>query len=102
MHLLHAFECYEVGVALIFRTPENVFSHKKFKTKSKNFECLIRDLQYIDHTDCVAQFGEDLHLILDHCSVACDVFGLGNRLRMTEVIITPPLAVPNKEPTIIM
>ena len=74
--LSHAFQDCEAGVSLKFRTSGKAFSLRRFNTKSKNFEYLIRELLYTNDADVVAHTEEDVQLITDCFSDACDAFGL--------------------------
>ena len=92
--LSHAFQDLEAGVSIRFRSTGKVFNLRRFNTKSKNLKALIRELLYADDADFVTHTEEDLQLIIDRFSAACDVFGLKISLKKTKVMITPPPGVP--------
>ena len=98
--LMHAFKNCEVGVLLLFRTTGKVFNLRRFNTKSKVFQDLIRELLYADDADFVAHTEADMQIILDNFSEACDAFGLKISLKKTKVMFTPAPGEPYIEPNI--
>ena len=63
--LTHAFKDCDQGILLRFRTSGKVFNLRRFHTKSKTFEVLVRELLYADDADFLARFSQ-----------ACIAFGL--------------------------
>ena len=51
MLLSHAFKDSGAGMAVKFKTSGKVFNLRRFNTKSKSFECLIRELLYAGDAD---------------------------------------------------
>ena len=76
--LTHAFKDCDQGILLRFRTSGKVFNLRRFHTKSKTFEVLVRELLYADDADFLAHTQTDIQHIIDRFSQACIVFGLKN------------------------
>ena len=62
MLLSYTFKDCGAGVALKFRTNGKVFNLGRLNTKSKSFECLIRELLNADDADFVAHSEEDFQV----------------------------------------
>ena len=100
--LSHAFKDCNTGVAIRFRTTGKVFNLRRFNTKSKNFQALIRDLLYADDADFVTHTEEDLQLLMDRFSSSCNAFGLQISIKKTKVMFTPPPGMPYTQPSIVV
>ena len=98
--LTYAFGDCDKGVYLRFRTSGKVFNLRRFNTKSKNFQSLIRELLYADDADFVAHTEEDMQEIMDLFSSACTAFGLTISIKKTKVMFTPAPGAPYVEPNI--
>ena len=98
--LSYAFEDYDKGVPLRFRTTGKVFNLRRFNAKSKTFEALFRELLYADDADFLAHSEEDMQYIMDRFSHACTVFGLKISMTKTKVMFTPAIGEPYIEPNI--
>ena len=98
--LSYAFQDCDTGVFIRFRTSGKVFNLRRFNTKLKTFQSLVRELLFADDADLVANTAEDMQLIMDIFSRACLVFGLTINLKKTKVMYTPPIGQAYVEPNI--
>ena len=98
--LTHAFQNCDIGVFIRFRTSGKVFNLRRFSSKTKTFEALVRELLYADDADLVAHSEEDMQAIMDLFSTACRHFGLTISLDKTKVMYTAPPGQPYIEPNI--
>ena len=98
--LSYAFQDYDKGVPLRFITTGKVFNLRRFNSKSKTFEALVRELLYADDADFLADSEVDMQFIMDRFSHACTVFGLKISLKKTKVMFTPAIGEPYIEPNI--
>ena len=98
--LMNAFSDCDVGVLLQFRTSGKVFNLRRFNAKSKVFQDLVRELLYADDADFLAHTENDMQLIMDNFSRACDAFGLKISLKKTKVMFTPAPGEEYIEPNI--
>ena len=62
--LSYAFQDCDIGVFIRFRTSGKVFNLRRFTTKSKTFQSLVRELLFADDADVVANTEEDMQLIM--------------------------------------
>ena len=92
--LSYAFQDYEKGVPLRFRTTGKVFNLRRFHSKSKTFEALAGELLYAVDAHFLAHSEEDMQYIMNTFSHACTVFGLRISLKKTKVMFTPALGEP--------
>ena len=84
-----------------FRTSGKVFNLRRFNSKSKTFQCLVRELLFADDADLVAHTEEDMQLIMDIFSGTCFAFGLTINLKKTkDVMYSPPIRQVYVEPNI--
>jgi hypothetical protein len=97
-----AFKNCDIGVYIRFRTSGKVFNLRRFNSKSKTFQILVRELLYADDADLVAHTEEDMQMIMDKLSGACNVFGLTISLKKTYTMYTPPIGLPYVEPNIMV
>ena len=100
--LSYAFQHCDKGVLLRFRTTGKLFNLRRFNTKSKTFEALVRDLLYADDADFMAHIEADMQHIMDRFSHACTAFGLKISLKKTKVMFTPAPDEPYIQPNIIV
>ena len=100
--LTHAFKDCEKGILLRFRTTGRVFNLRRFNTKSKTFQVLIRELLYADDADFLAHNEVDMQQLLDHFSASCTAFGLKISLKKTKLMFTPASDEPYIEPNILV
>ena len=100
--LEYAFKDCDVGVYIRFRTSGKVFNLRRFNSKSKTFQALVRELLYADDADLVAHTEEDMQMIMDKLSSACTAFGLTISLKKTYAMYTPPIGLPYVEPNIMV
>ena len=98
--LSYAFQDCDIGVFIRFRTSGKVFNLRRFNTKPKTFQSLVRELLFADDADLVANTEEDMQLIMDIFSRACLAFGLTINLKKTKVMYTPPIGQVYVEPNI--
>ena len=80
----YAFSGCDVGVLLLFRISGKVFNLRRFNAKSKVFHDLIRELLYADDADFLAHTENDMQVIVNNSSRACDAFGLKFSLKKTK------------------
>ena len=96
-YILH--DC-DTGVYIRFRTSGKVFSLRRFKTKSKTIQLLVRELLFADDANLVVHAEEDMQLIMDIFSRACLAFSLSINLKKTKIMYTPPIGQVYVEPNI--
>ena len=89
--LSYAFQNFDIGVYIRFRTSGKVFNLRRFNTKSKTFQSLIGVLLFADDADLFAHTEEDMQLIMDIFSRACLAFGLTINLKTPVSPYTPPI-----------
>ena len=87
--LTHAFQDCDNGIQLRFRSTGKVFDLRRFNTRSKTFQLLVRELLYADDADFVAHTEEDMQTLMDRFSEACTAFGLTISLKKTKMMFTP-------------
>ena len=92
--LWFAFHDSNLSVMIRFRTTGKVFDLRRFNSKSKTSDCLLRELLYADDADLVAHSVEDMQDIRDRFANACKCFGLTISLDKTKVMFT---SVPGEE-----
>ena len=100
--LAHAFHDCDIGINMRFRTTGKVFNLRRFNTRSKTFQALIRELLYADDADFVAYTHEDMQNFMDRFSEASTAFGLTISLKKTKVMCTPAPGKPYTEPNIVV
>ena len=96
----YAFQDCDIRVYTRFRTSGKVFNLRRFNTKPKTFQSLVRELLFADDADFVANTEEDMQLIMNIFSRACLAFGLTINLKKTKVMYTPPISQVYVEPNI--
>ena len=100
--LEHAFKYCDIGVYIRFRTSGKVFNLRRFNSKSKTFQIIVRELLYADDADLVAHTEEEMQKTMDKLSSACTAFGLTISLKKTYAMYTPPIGLPYVEPNIMV
>ena len=98
--LSYEFQDCDIGVYISFRTSGKVFNLRRFNTKSKTFQSLVRELLFADDADLVAHTEKDMQLIMDISSRAYLAFGLTINLKKAKVMYTPPIGQVYVEPNI--
>ena len=87
--LRHAFGEIEDGVKFQFRTSGGLFTHQRFKAKTRTRTSIIWDLMFADDAALVATSFEEAQCLMDRFSAACKAFGLTISIKKTEVIHQP-------------
>ena len=100
--LTRAFQYCDIGIQLRFRTTGKVFDLRRFNTRSKTFQLLVRELLYVDDADFVAHTEEVMQTLMDRFSEACTAFGLTISLKKPKVMFTPTTGEPYTEPNIMV
>ena len=89
--LSYALQHCDIRLYICFRTFGKVFNLRRFNTKLKASQSLVRELLFSDEADLVAHTEEDMQLTMDIISRACFAFGLTINLKKTKVMYTPPI-----------
>ena len=100
--LEHAFKDCDIGVYIRFRTSGKVFNLRRFNSKSKTFQIIVRELLYADDADLVTHTEEEMQKIMDKLSSACTAFELTISPKKTYAMYTPPIGLPYVEPNIMV
>ena len=84
--LRHAFGTSTEGIYLRTRSDGRLFNLARLKAKSKTREELIRDMLFADDAAVCAHSDEQLQILMDRFSRACDDFSLTISLKKTQVM----------------
>ena len=98
----HTFKDCDIGIYILFITSFKVFNLRRFNSKSKTFQIIVRELLYADDADLVAHAEEDMQKIMDKLSSVCTAFLLTISLKMTYAMYTPPIGLPSVERNIMV
>ena len=93
---------YYLGHLRFCIEPPEVFNLRRFNAKSKVFHDLIRELLYADDANFLAHTENDMQVIVDSFSRACDAFELKISLKKTKVMFTLPPWEEYIEPNILV
>ena len=84
--LRHAFGTSTEGIYLRTRSDGRLFNLARLKAKSKTREAIIRDMLFADDAAVCAHSEEQLQILMDHFSRACEDFSLTISLKKTQVM----------------
>jgi len=84
--LTDAFQNYEYGISLRYRTDERIFNPRRLQAITKVKETVIRDFLFADDCALNVRTKEKMQHELDRFSSACDNFGLTISTTKTEVM----------------
>ena len=98
--LTDAFQNYEDGIPLRYRTDERIFNLRRLQAITKVKETVIRDFLFADDCALNASTEEKMQHELDRFFSACDNFGLTISTSKTEVMHQTAQGKPYHEPGI--